>query len=255
MPSRRRFLTTLGMTSIASLAGCIDFGEATYSPGTDADTEWPMPAYDRGFSAYNPDAAAPRDGVTERWSTAIPALPRRPVIAAGTVLVPTASGLVALDVGTGEERWRHGKADSRARTPVVHDGTAYVGLVDPPGLFALDVETGDQQWHIKNIGYDEAAPTFGVDYDHLYVGGVGEVSQIDPTTGKVTARTEVFGSVTALAHNTSLLVGTEGGEVYSFSVGDRGFSDQWRLKVVGSVRSRRRSCMRRRASRVSVSSS
>ena len=236
MSSRRRFLTILGTTSTASLAGCIDFGEAAYSPGTDADTEWPMPAYDRGFSAYNPEAAAPRDGVTERWSTEIPVLPRRPVIAAGTVLVPTASGLVALDVGTGEERWRHGKDDSRARASVVHNGTAYVGLADLAGLFALDVETGEQQWHVENIGYGKAAPTFGVDYEHLYVGGAGEVSQIDPTTGEITARTEVFGSVTALAHNTSLLVGTEGGEVYSFSVGDHGFSAQWRRKVVGSVR-------------------
>ncbi|WP_435349277.1 PQQ-binding-like beta-propeller repeat protein [Haloarchaeobius sp. HRN-SO-5] len=236
MPSRRRFLSTLGTTGTAVLAGCTDSGESVYSPGTDSDTEWPMPAYDRGFSAYNPDAAAPRDGVTERWSTEIPPLPRHPVVAAGTVLVPTISGVVALDVGTGEERWRHGSEHSRARAAVVDGGTAYVSFGDPRGLVALDVETGDQQWHVQTTGYVDAAPTFDREHDSLYVGDdTGRLYEIDSTSGEVTDRTEVFGPVTALAHNGLLLVGTGGGEVYNFRVGGRPFTGQWRRRVVGAV--------------------
>src|SRR6056297_2359668 len=164
MPSRRRFLTTLGVTGSALLAGWTAAGESAYSPGTDTDTEWPMPAYDRGYTASNPDAAAPRDGVTERWSTDISRVPRRPVIAAGMVLVTTASGLVALDVESGEERWHYGTDEDAQNVPttapVVHDGTAYVGVEKPDGLIALDVETGTEQWHVETTGSVWAAPTF-----------------------------------------------------------------------------------------------
>lgn len=242
MPSRRRFLATLGTTGSTVLAGCIASGESAYSPGTDVDTEWPMPAYDRGFTAYNPDAAAPRDGVTERWSTDIPRVPRRPVIAAGTVLVTTASGLVALDVESGEERWRYGTDEGSQNepttAPVVHDATAYVGVTDPQGLLALEVETGIEQWHVETAGHVGAVPTFGSDHESLYAGDdTGVVYRLDPTSGEVTARTEVFGSVQTLAHHhTSLLTGTWTGEVYAFStLADDTFVPSWRRKVVGNV--------------------
>lgn len=64
-----------------------------------------MPAFDRCFSAYNPDAAAPRTAVTERWITGIGGPAARPVISSGTVLVPTVESLSALDPDTGERRW------------------------------------------------------------------------------------------------------------------------------------------------------
>lgn len=236
MPSRRRFLTALGTAGAAGVAGCTGLDEPAYSPGTDDDTEWPMPAYDRGFSAYSPDAAAPRDGVTERWSTDVPGPAARPVVASGTVLVPTVQALVGLDLDSGEEHWRHGDERPWAGAPAVHDGTAYVGFADQRGLVALDIETGNEQWRVETNGTIEAAPTFDHGHDRLYVGDdTGRVYQIDPEEGEVTLRGKVFGPVTALAHHTSLLVGTESGEVYNLFPRRGEFTGVWRRKVSGSV--------------------
>jgi len=197
-----------------------------------------MPAYDRGFSGYNPDAAAPRKGVTERWSTELSGLgpTSRPVVAAGRVLVPTAGALVALNLATGEERWRRGREQPWTSAPAVRDGTAYVGFADRSGLVALDVETGDEQWRIETRGSIETAPTFDAGPDTLYVGDdTGRIYRIDPASGEVTLRGEVFGPVTALAHHRSLLVGTESGEVYDLFPHHGEFTGLWRRKVDGWV--------------------
>lgn len=238
MPSRRRVLTSLGMAGAAGLAGCTGRDESRYSPGTDDTTEWPMPANDRGFSAYNPDAAAPREGVTERWSTEVSGLGPTacPVVAAGRVLVPTSGALVALDIATGDEHWNHGQEQPWSSAPVVRDGTAYVGFADQRGLVSLDVETGDERWRVETRGAIKTAPTFDMGQDNLYLGDdTGRVYRITPATGEVTLRGEVFGPVTALAHGRSLLVGTESGEVYNLFPHHGTFTGLWRRKVGGWV--------------------
>lgn len=197
-----------------------------------------MPAYDRGFSAYNPDAAAPRDGVTERWSTELSGLgpTARPVVAAGRVLVPTSGALVALDIKTGEELWRHGEEQPWSSAPAVRNGTVYVGFADERAFVALDIETGDEQWRIETRGSIKAAPTFDHDSDTLFLGDdTGRIYRIDAATGDVTLRGEVFGPVTALAHGSSLLVGTESGEVYELFVHHEEFTGLWRRKISGWV--------------------
>lgn len=236
MPSRRRFLSAAGTGTAAVLAGCTGIDSAAYSPGTDTESEWPMPAYDRSYTAYNPDAAAPRDGVTERWSTPIRHPSGRPVVAAGTVLVPTMAALLALDLETGEERWRFGGEQPWPTTPVVHDGTAYVGFADETGLSALDVETGTEQWRVETTGTVGAPPTFGHGNDRLYVGDdVGTVYLIDLSDGAVRIRDEVFGSVSAVAHHLTPIFATESGEVYGLYDHHNEFAGRWRQKVDGMV--------------------
>lgn len=238
MPSRRQVLTGLGTAGSLGIAGCTGVGDSAYTPGTDETTDWPMPAYDRGFAAFNPDAAAPRDGATERWSKEIPLPSARPVVAGDTVLVPTAQAVIALDLATGEERWRYGQDQPWASGPVVHGGTVYAGFADQSELVALDLATGAEQWQTGTDGDLAAAPTFDHGYDHLYAGDdTGRIYEIDATTGEITIRGEVFGPVTALAHGGMLLVGTGGGEVYSLFRDRDGFTGQWRRRVGGSVTS------------------
>lgn len=240
MPSRRRVLAAIGTGGTACLAGCSAIEESNYSPGTDDTTEWPMPAYDRGFSAYNPDAMAPRDGATERWSTELAGLgtASRPVVANGLVLVPTSGALVALDLATGSEQWRWGQERPWPSSPVIVDGTVYVGFADQRGLLALDLETGEKQWRIETRGSIIAAPTLDRGHDTLFVGDdTGRLYRIDIETGDITLRGEVFGPVTALAHGSSLLVGTESGEVYNLFVHHDTFTGLWRRRVEGWVES------------------
>lgn len=251
MTDRRRFLTALGTAGTAAIAGCSDptaesshspqSDEETYSPGTDAQAEWPLPAYDQQFTACNPDAAAPRESVSERWSVELDgAMPRRPVVAAGKVLVATDAGLVALTVESGEESWRYESEDDgpvRMTAPIVRDGAVYVGVDDPRGLLALDVENGTKQGHASTTGFVDTAPTFGRGGRFVYAGDdTGHVYQIDTTSGEIAARTEVFGGVTAIVSSFStVLVGTRGGEVYSLYRSGEVLTGYWRRRVDGKV--------------------
>lgn len=235
-PTRRQFLAGAGAATTAGLAGCLGVGESVYSPGEDADSEWPMPAYDRGSSGYNPDAAAPRDGVTERWSVQIPAPSARPVVAEGLVFIPTRAGVVALELDTGDERWRYGEESPWPASPVVHDGVVFVGFADQLGLVALSAEDGSEQWRVDTRGAIRASPTLGYDGHRVFVGDdTGKLYQVVPDTGEVENTAEVFGPVSTLAHERSLLVGTESGEVYSLFEHHDTLTGLWRRKLDGAV--------------------
>lgn len=241
MPSgttRRRVLRGVGVATAAGLAGCSGLDESPYSPGTDEGTDWLLPGYDRGSTAYAPDAAAPREEVAERWAVEIPGPLARPVVADGVVLVTTFDGLVALDVRTGERLWQFGNDDVRpASPPVVRDGVAVVGTdgEEAAGLLALDVADGTEVWSAATRGTVRAAPTFSYDESVLYAGDdTGRIYSVETADGSVSHAFEVFGVVTALAHQRSLLVGTGGGEVYDLFDGNpmRGV---WRRKLAGTV--------------------
>ena len=234
--SRRRFLAGMGTVGVTTLAGCSADENSPYSPGEKTDTEWPMPAYNERYSGYNPEAAAPREDVTERWSAKVYMPSGRPVVAAETVFIPTAGGLHALDIDTGKERWHTEGEDSLVRSPVVHNGTVYVTSRTKPGLRALDVRDGSERWHLSARGGIEGSPTFSFDREWLFVGDdTGRVYQMNPENGKVKHTVDVFGRVTTLAYRRTLLVGTSGGEVYSFYDDGHRLQGLWRRKVGGAV--------------------
>lgn len=243
MPStRRQVLAATAGVGVAGLAGCTAGRTSPYSPGTDDSTEWPMPDHDPRGSAYSPDAAIPRDGVSVRWETAIPTRPAgRPVVAADTVFLPTAAGLVAYDLADGSERWRVGEEQPWPTSPVVHDGVVYAGISDQPGpsLHALDVRDGTEVWTYDTRGDVWTAPVPDLDNDalrSLYVGDdTGRVYALDPSSGTVEHHTDVFGAVSQLAFDRRLFVGTEGGEIYSlYDTGER-LQGLWRRKLDGKV--------------------
>jgi len=245
MPStRRQFFAFVG-TGAAGAAVYAGTRESQYSPGTDESSEWPMSGYDPRSTAFNPDAAAPRDGVTVRWQTATPSKPSgRPVVASDVVVLPTPAGLIGYDLEDGSERWRVGGNQPWPRSPVIHDGTVYAGFGDPPqpSLRALDVRSGDELWSYDTRGYLQAPPVPNLDSDGgirgLYVGDdTGRIYSFEPETGTLKHSTDVFGTVTCLTHGLSLTVGTEGGEIFRFlDDGDR-FQGLWRRKLGGKVTS------------------
>ncbi|MFB6176555.1 MAG: dehydrogenase, partial [Halobaculum sp.] len=111
MPSRRDVLAGLGSVSLTGTTGCLGFGEDQFSPGTDATTDWPMPRHDPRNTAFAPDAKAPRTGVTERWAVDPGYDVSTPAIVDGIAFTPAASGLAAIDAGSGEELWRFRPAE------------------------------------------------------------------------------------------------------------------------------------------------
>jgi len=233
--TRRRLLAGLAAGGAASLAGCGSLGDAGPTPGTDGSTEWPYPAFDPRASAYAPDAAAPREGATERWTVETPRPTDRPVVAAGRVFLPGPDALHALDLDTGESVWSVGPGESPwTNAPAVVDGTVYATFREPPGAVALDPEDGTEVWR-ADLGPVSAPPV--VDDDgRCYVGTRdGRLVALEAGTGEVAWSYDLFGEVVALTFRPpTLVVGTTAGEVYALYESD-GPRELWRRKVGGKV--------------------
>lgn len=233
MPSRRTVLATTGSLAAAATAGCLDVGSAV-EPGTDSDTDWPMPDFDSRATAWAREAAAPREAPSERFRIELPSPTDRTVVADRTVYMPTMGGLIALDAADGEERWRYSPSEAAHlfRSPAVHDGSVYVSGEDP-GLVALDADDGTVEWIVESDEPMRAPPAPSWEWRALYVGDdTGRVVRVNPD-GEIEWTTDVYGSVTQLvAHDPEgVFVGTTAGEVHAL-YDSRGV---WRQPVPGKV--------------------
>jgi outer membrane protein assembly factor BamB len=250
MPSRRQLLAGFGSTAAVGLSGCLgrmDLSTETemdFSPGTDADDDWPMPRHDPSNTAYNADAKAPRDGVAERWTYERGAATGPPAIVDGTVFLSTSQGLVALDSASGEEVWQYSPDGGWAAPPVVHDGVVYLTEVGRSGVYAVDADAGEVVWSDPDAGSGPAGVHLlageHVSDPVLYLGSRdGEVVRLDAATGEVTWRNDLFGEISAFGYRFgSLYVGTYGGELYAYSDTVDGVEEpgeMWRRKVGSAV--------------------
>ncbi|MFC6954254.1 PQQ-binding-like beta-propeller repeat protein [Halorubellus litoreus] len=235
MPSRRDLLATTGAVLAAATAGCLGDGRATgVTPGTDDETDWPMPDHGALASSYAPDAVAPRSSPSERFAVETSTPTDRPVVADGAVYLPTMAGLLALDATDGTQRWGFSTDEAGSewfRSPAVHDGTVYV--TGEPGLLALDASDGTERWRVETADRVQAPVAPMLEWDGFYLGDdAGNVYRLT-LDGTVEWRTQVFGSVTRLVadHIDGAIAGTAGGEVYRLYDG-RGL---WRKRVPGKV--------------------
>lgn len=244
MPSRRQVLAGLGSTGTAALAGCVG-GDVDFSPGTDADADWPMARYDPTNTAYSPDAKAPRDEVQERWTYQGGMATGPPAVADGTVVLPKAGELVALDSSSGRRQWRFAPEDGPWFTaPIVHDGLVYVTARDEHDVFAMDAESGEEVWSLTDVDLGRAGVHLlsgeHVSEPVLYTGtDDGELLRLDAKTGELTWQADLFGEISAFGYRMpSLYVGTQGGEVYAFHDSVDGVDapgEGWRRKVGSAV--------------------
>jgi outer membrane protein assembly factor BamB len=230
----------------AALAGCRTLDGDAPSPGTDDDTEWPNHGADTAGTAYVEDAAAPRDGATERWAVQVPWVSDRPVVAAGLVFLPAATALVAYDVSSGEELWRYSPPEHDQpwfHSPAVADGLVYATFREDDGAVALDPTDGRVRWR-ADVGRVSAPPLpVGTgDARRVVVGQrSGRVSLLDGL-GTVLWHEDLFGPVTTLHGETPSLgptvyAGTEAGEVYCLYDSGDGPVGLWRRKIDGAVAS------------------
>ena len=92
------------------------------------------------------------------------------------------ASLYALDVGTGQERWRREldlTFDDRFRTELVFaDGLLYTGV--GKGLVAIAAKTGAEQWHFKTDEHVYPGPTLsnGVLYFGMFSGVQGVLQAV-----------------------------------------------------------------------------
>lgn len=152
-----------------------------------------------------------REEGEELWSIDLPRPARRPVTvdtAASVVTVPLAaqqnvSGLIAYDVGTGDDMWTD--ETLAARTAAIADDVVYVTGYKQDGdtgvLRGLDVTDGTQLWE-RELDHPDTSPV--VADAGLLVGDGGTLAVHDPsdgtrqrTLGQFGDRIEALPSVTA----------------------------------------------------------
>lgn len=121
-----------------------------------------------------------------------------PVVHEGRLLVGNrGAGLLSIDAGSGETKWRLFFWGSWVEsTPVVRDGVIYIGSSDLRRVSAIDPADGRVHWRSDVYGWTWGTPL--VTGRHLYVGAAGgtpyfirheaSFSVLDRQTGKLVAR-------------------------------------------------------------------
>ena len=128
----------------------------------------------------------------ERWQVAIVASYSTPIIYSGKVYIGTVGdGLKAFDVANGAEVWtfRTGAiatnpeipADDIESSPVIVDGTLFIGGGYYGGLFALDPETGVEKWRFDTHGETWASPAVADGVVYIPTQGLRDAYPDDPT--------------------------------------------------------------------------
>ncbi len=83
-----------------------------------------------------------------------------PVVHDGTVYVGSTDNVFyAIDLATGEERWRHATDDMIEGPALVRDGAVYFGSTDF-FLYALDAKTGERRWRYETNEKIAGAPNW-----------------------------------------------------------------------------------------------
>ncbi|MEV6948493.1 PQQ-binding-like beta-propeller repeat protein [Streptomyces sp. NPDC051172] len=163
-----------------------------------------------------------------------------PVPADGTLYVVDDRGTVrALDPATGAVRWQRSTPVRGAVTPLVHDGTLYLGGRLHRGVYALDAATGEQRWsvtpHLARGGFESTPAIHG---DTLYIAdGVRHLHALNATTGEarwcVTADSDIRSSPVFV--DGKVYFGTRLGAVCAISADDGQVA--WQAKVGDNLRS------------------
>jgi outer membrane protein assembly factor BamB len=129
-------------------------------------TDWPTWRFDAGRSAATPEELP--TSLNLQWTRVLPALkpawpedPRlqfdasyEPVVAGETLFYGSSrnDSVTAVDLKSGEQRWRFFAEGPVRFAPLVHKGRVYFGA-DDGALYCVDAKSGDLQWRFV------AAPT------------------------------------------------------------------------------------------------
>lgn len=252
MPSRRSLLASLGVVAVGGFAGCSgripEFGGDAGGPSPDtppkaeprADVDptnkrhgatgsWSSPGCNAANTREVFDDRAPVDGAEVRWRVEVAQMGvSEPLAVDGTVFLPNAGSLRALDAETGELRWHHDEGRSHSPGPVVRDGRVHLAL--PTGLVTLDAESGEELWRREFPRQDTRAP--GVASDGWLAVPVGEtLHRIDPETGETAWSRRLFGQLLgppAFWYADYPAVASEAGTVYLLEEKGTGFA-RWDL--------------------------
>ncbi len=171
--NRRELLAACGSLTTFAAAGCNEAGDGTPTEtrelAVDEVDDWPMFLYDSTHGRCFAGERGLEDAPPTRWSYGTDdAVWASPVIADGTLYVGSYDGyLYAISTETGDLLWRYETGDRLDGSPAVANGTVYFGSFDR-NVYALDAESGDERWIYGMDGIVRSSPT--VSDGVVYVG-------------------------------------------------------------------------------------
>lgn len=202
---------------------------STPGPGTGSGA-WPRFQHDAQNTGHSADVAGPKQDVEARWrfDTGDHLVRSSPVIADGTVYVGAGPAVYAVNLESGEKRWRVDVDAPVIAAPTTVDNAIYA--VSRVGTaYRLDAADGRVRWTYRS-GVDQqphrpAAPAVGA--DRVVFGTSNGLHAVDRATGRkawsalTTAETGVHGAVEATPglQGRVLYVGHANG-MYALSMAD-----------------------------------
>lgn len=131
-----------------------------FSAGSPAIADWPVQRGNAKGTGVS-DSPMPKE-IALIWKYEIPkgAFEATPIIADGTVFIGDLDGhVLALDLKTGEEKWKIKYDAGFIASPGFADGRVFLGDYD--GLFrALDAKTGKELWKFETQGEIDSGSAF-----------------------------------------------------------------------------------------------
>ncbi len=171
--NRRELLAACGAMTTFGAAGCnaprnerwpSEERPVTNTPeerrATDAPENWPTFLYDSTNRRCFASDRTSGERPSIRWSYRTDdAVWASPVVADGTLYIGSYDGhLYAISTETGELKWRYRTGDRIDGSPAVVDGTVYFGSFDR-NVYALDAGTGEERWIHGTRGIVRSSPT------------------------------------------------------------------------------------------------
>ncbi len=138
------------------------------------------------------------------------------------------SNLYAVDIKTGQEKWRFKTGDPVYSSPAITDGVVYFGSLDS-NLYAVDIKTGQEKWRFKTENGIDSSPAV-VDGAVFFASLDKNLYAVDIKTGQEKWRFK--------AKNGNFGPAIDNGVVYSAGLGSSLYAvdiktgqEKWRFKT------------------------
>ncbi|MFI6694009.1 PQQ-binding-like beta-propeller repeat protein [Streptomyces sp. NPDC050433] len=162
-----------------------------------------------------------------------------PALADGILYAANKDGTIwAFDPATGKVRWKQIIIGRSPATPLLHDGTLYVGDGLGPYVQALDATTGAFRWHTMLDSLGSVRTTPAISGNTLYVGCQDHrLWALNATTGAIRWHVTTDGPIgsSPVVADGTVYFGSDDGHLWAISAANGRV--RWKVKTGGPVKS------------------